>query len=256
MSLSRMILRLATVRALTGETMAGDAVFDSIVDPDDQRVSRSQRPVIVVYTDDHESQPEGRAHQVGGESACDLVIEIAIAGTVQVPSDDGETSTNVVAPAETDAAREYLLDLLERQISVALTAGTGPWADLWRAFVVKVPSRTSRRGVFEVARLAARQVTMTCDILLDPPAVGYSPTAAWAQAIATFEGDPEVAPLAPVIRAAIAGRDGSIAAAAAADLGVSRETIAAMGVGPLTGDDADEATLETIETPAGTMESE
>lgn len=255
MSLSRLIVRLATVRALKGATLAGDAVFDSIVDPQDQRVSQVQRPVVIVYTDDHQTTPDARVDQLGGASACDLVLEIAIAGRASVKSDDGTESQTIVAAADADEAREYLLDLMERQIMVALTGARGPWPDLWRLFVVKVTDRVSRRGAFEQARLAARQITLTCDLLMDPPAVDYTPSGAWASAIATFKDDATLAPLAPILRAHIKGIDGSAADGAAAALGINRDTLASLGVGPITGDDADDAPLETIELPTGDITS-
>ncbi|MEY4953496.1 MAG: hypothetical protein RL299_1920, partial [Pseudomonadota bacterium] len=110
MSLSRAILRLTAVRAIYGRTLAEDRVFNSDLNPLDQRISKEAKPLVVVYTDDDQNEPSGRGDV--GAGSVDLVIEIAIAGSVNVDGADENDQTVVVPIGETDAGMEFTLDLL------------------------------------------------------------------------------------------------------------------------------------------------
>ena len=137
MSLARTILRIAAVQAITGNTLAGDAVFDSDIDPIDQRVSSvdEPRPLIVIYTDDDQSTPTGFADFLQGGQV-ELVIEVVYAGRTTVSLDpdgpDGPETAEIIEISGRDAANEILLDLIERQAIRALTMGGGTWSQIWR----------------------------------------------------------------------------------------------------------------------------
>ena len=233
MSLARLALRLSTARALRDATLAGSRVFDSSIDPVDLRLSAERQPVITVYTDDHEETTRGRGEGIGGDASCDLVIEFAVAGLVSAPVDGGAA----LVIAETDEAMEFLLDLMERQIVSALTAGQGPWATLWRVFCVGVNRRMSRRGASaeDASRFAARQLTLTCDLLIDPAPSGAVPPGAWADLVATMEADAALSALAPLMRSEIEGTSGADWHSIAAALGVNLDVASALGIGPYGG---------------------
>lgn len=240
MSLARLALRLATARALRGATLAADRVFDSAIDPIDHRISQDAKPVIVIYTDDHEENAEGRALGIGGNSSCDLVIEFAMVGslTIDIPEQDGNAATTL-AVAETDETIEFMLDLIERQIISALTTGRGPWPDLWRVFCFRILRRMSRRGssAESASRFAARQLTLTCDLLIDPEP-GLPPAGAWADLLAAVAADPKMAPIGPLLRSMITGGDADEFEQFAGSLGVNLDVGALLGGGPIIVGDA------------------
>jgi len=164
MSLSRAILRIITVQCLRGHTLAEDRVFDSDLDPLDHRISSQKKPVAVVYTDDQQEDVGDRADMGQGAGSIDLVIEIAIAGSVVFDGVDESESAVEVTVGESDAGMELTLDLLERQAIAALTTATGEWPNLWRVFCVRILRRVSKRGgsAENGSRFAARQIVLTC----------------------------------------------------------------------------------------------
>lgn len=235
MSLSRLFLRLATVRALSGATLAEGRVFDSDIPPLDQRLSSEMRPVISVYTDDHEDNPTGRASE--GDGGVDLVIEIAVAGIITIEGDVGGVTTQV-AFGETDAGLEFTLDLLERQIFSSLTASESLWAVMWRTICVKITRRLSRRGAAADSgtRFAARQITLTCETLIEPPpGIVYGAETGWGKLLAAIEATPALAPVAPILRGELDGQGVSDWRAAARVLGINLDI--EIGLGGFTGDD-------------------
>lgn len=232
MSLSRLALRMAAVRAIRGATLAEGRVFDSDVNPLDHRINADPAPVIIVYTDDHVEAPRGRADMLTGNTSCDLVIEMAVAGRVLVPQEDAPA----VSIAETNAGTEMSLDLMERQVVAALTGRAGTWPDLWRIFCVAVRQRVSRRAASEESgvRFAARQLVLTCDMLMDPPVgLAFTEDSAWARWIAAVEADPSIAPVAPVLLAAIRGEVLDADVTVLASLGVNIASSDGLGVGSI-----------------------
>ncbi|MDF3606557.1 hypothetical protein PE067_10635 [Paracoccus sp. DMF-8] len=181
MSITRALLRMVTVEALRGHRPAGTMVEDSSLTALDHRVTTDSAPVIVVYTDDRAGQPTGRGDALE-EGTQELVIEISAAGLVAMPDGDGET---VVTP-ETDAGLELTLDLIEAQVIRRLTASHDEFPALWKAFVPRIVAVSSRRGASEdqTTRYAARQLVLTCELLIDPPpGAPLEDGTAWARAL-------------------------------------------------------------------------
>lgn len=242
MSITRTLLRIATVKALIGQTLAADAVFDSIVDPLDSRISADgKRPVIVVYTDDHGGDVEVRGDYLQGDSL-DLVIEVVVAGRMEVLIDgpDGATPDYQLSIPNTDAGLEVTLDLIEAQVVQALTAGSGEWAQLWRRLAIKVNTAMSRRGVSaeQGTRWAVRQLTLNCDLLIDPDrGAALAATSPWRRMLVKMAEDVDLSSLAEILLAELEGEPLTDWRRAAARLGVNLETISAIGLGPVGADD-------------------
>ena len=78
MSLNRLALRLLTVEALRGRTLAGEAVRDSMAIPLDGPIALDlPQPFVAVYTDDGLSQPRGRDLSTAG-GTINLLIEFGV----------------------------------------------------------------------------------------------------------------------------------------------------------------------------------
>lgn len=186
MSFSRLALRLAAYEALcpyasraavaatppttpAWPTIAGANVYDTRIDPlagadsFDAFVQEIEgNPVVILYTDDQETEPTEGEYPADKEIA-DLiaVLFIASAGSVAVTEAGGATID--VGPAITDSQREGFLDALEGQIRQLLdpqapnqVAPSGPWLKVAREFHHghSVPERSSDKTV----RVAQRTV--------------------------------------------------------------------------------------------------
>ena len=242
MSLTRTLLRLVTVQALIGRTVAGDKVFDSSIDPLDQKVASDAAPMIVVYTDDDKSQPAGLADFFQGGTV-DLVIETVVAGRITVTYDDdgdGPSEGQQVAVSQTDARMEVALDLMEGQIVRALVAANDPWAQIWKRIAIRATKRESRRGASpeQSSRFAARQLVLTLAIITDPDPGGALPGGSvWRDALDLIATIPGMADIAGLLRADIEGEPLADWRRAAARLGVNLETVSALGLGPVGAED-------------------
>ena len=195
MSIARLAVRLATVAALRGQTLAGTSITDSAIPPIDTLAVDEPHPFVVVYTDDGEFAPVGRDLK-GPGGTFSLVLEIAAAGHMQ----NGE---EIVVPM-TDDGMEVVLDLLDRQIRVALSDPNNTWAEMWRELVHKVSAVRSKRGASAAkgVRFAVRQIEMNVHPIADPP---YGPTATgiWARFLDMIGADDDLAHLEPMLRASI-----------------------------------------------------
>lgn len=235
MSLARLFLRMSAVRALRGATLAGQAVYDSGGSLD-HLLSTAPAPVILVYTDEQRETPTGRADMGRGQTGCDLVLEMAITGVSSTT--DGAAVAEI---AETDAGQELMLDLLERQVMLAFTAGQGVWPDTFRNFAVTYRGIISRRALSEAGavRYAARQLVISCDLLIDPlPGAFISAESAWGRFMTAVAADPGLAPILPTLQAALAGDPLTPLEAAARTLGLNEADAAALGLGGLPDDPA------------------
>lgn len=280
MSLSRLALRVATVKALTNATMAGPRVFDSAVDPIDLQVKDNRLPFITVLTEEHDREITGRDLRMGPDT-CELVIEVAVASKVEVDTGD---LTEIVIP-HTDAGMEIALDVLGHEIIETLQASPALWARRWRAFVLRVTKIVSRRGAGsgEGVRFAARQITFSLDLLADP-IKGETLPEIWEDMLATMEGDPDLNGASVILRHALAAdtdfvqapngaqntapsgtfipdeaatfvldASGKLPASglAASALGIEAATVEALGLGETLGEGGGESLLaEILTTPA------
>lgn len=228
-SLAALALRLSAMRLLEGQTYA-DRVYDSAIAPIDSMVTQGgKRPaIIVVSTGDENSDHEGiDVLTAPNGRMIDLIIEVAIADEI---AEGGAT----VPP--TDAGLELSLSLISRQIYRALFEAEtpSPWLSVFRGMVAEVTETTSKRGIPEPNgdRFAARQIIMRIHAT-DEPRFGRQPEGVWAEFVSAVEGDAEMAPLGPVIRASMVGDDLHPADIDRAALGIRPEAAPVVDVGPL-----------------------
>jgi len=253
MSLTRLAMRIATARALQNRTLAETRVFDSAVDPIDQTIAEARQPLLVLTTDEHEADVTGRDLSSGSQR-CDLVIEMAIASRVEVPSKDGEGGQITIAIPHTDEGMELTLDIMEHQVVASLTRDDSAWSRAWMKLVPRVTKRLSRRGASSEngVRFAARQLVLTCD-LVDTP-VGddtIAPNSAWGEVLALMATDAALAPIASILRTEIEGAPLSDWRRAAATLGVPLEVADQIGIGPVSSLDDDPTPLHEVAVTGG-----
>ena len=248
MSLTRLAMRLAAARALRDRTLAGARVFDSAVDPIDQTIAETRQPLLVLTTDEHGLDVTGRDLNSGAHR-CDLVIEIAIASRVEVPASDGDGGQISIAIPHTDEGMELTLDIMEHQVTRALTRDDTAWSRTWMKLVPRITRRLSRRGASSEngVRFAARQLVLTCD-LVDTPLAGGSiaSNSAWGDVLVLMEADPILVNIASLLRAEMDGTPLADWRRAAETLGVPLEVVNQIGIGPVEDLDADPQPLSDI----------
>lgn len=211
--LNRLALRLCTVRALRGRTIAGRNVRDSEMAAIDEVAAAHPTPVIIVYTDDGRFATQGRdLWATAGDKRVDvgyqtLIIECVLTQRMQMTDDDGVPIEGAVPPV-LDAALAFNLDIMERQIYAALMAhGDGAlWSEMWRKFAFEIGDRASQLGssMREGVRFAGRQIRLSVKLPRDP-APGDTLGPLWTEFLVLMETDPDCAPLRPMILAALSG---------------------------------------------------
>ncbi len=250
MSLVALAARLITIQALSGATLAGPRVYDSAIDPIDQRITEEAAPVLIVFTEDDASTVTGR-DITNASRELDLVIEIAAANRVVLPNPEGQGEVEMIEIPHTDAGLEIIIDLIRRQAMRVLMSDPGPWPTLWRRIVLAPRKITSRRGAGSEkgAKFAARQIVITTETLAEP---GYGAAAAgfWADFLSALEGasDQGLKNLAPLIRAEIETPSLVEWRRQMAELGANEGTAWAIGLGPVMVDP------DPAEEPAGISE--
>ncbi|RWX72587.1 hypothetical protein [Mesorhizobium sp. M2A.F.Ca.ET.039.01.1.1] len=233
MSLVALAARIATVKALENATLAAGRVFDSAIDPIDQKIAEEAVPVLIVYTDDDVRTVTGR-DLINATRQLDLVVESAVASKVTYTQ--GDDQVEAIEIPFTDAGLELTLNFMDRQIARALLSDQGPWAALWRRIVLQPSKITSKRGGSSEkgVRFAARQMTITAETLSEP-GFGAQATEFWADFLAALESDadPALHKLAAMIRAEIETPTLPAWRQAIAELGVNPSTAQAIGIAPL-----------------------
>ncbi len=244
MSLVNLLLRLSTVKALSGATWAGDAVRDSEIAPIDTTAAQEKQPFISVYVDEGRSMPKG-CDLLAGSSDIALVLEFGITAQMAIRDEAGNEVTEHGMPV-TDAGLELTLDVLHRQAFAALMNPDNAWADLWRSIVAKVNSVDVLRGASADGgpRFAGRQVKIQCQTLRDP-AVGTTLSGIWPTALSLIGDDPEISFLAPLINDLVAG-DMPAWKVVQAQRGLSRAEADALNVTPPDGAEGGVATFSEL----------
>lgn len=213
MSLVRLAVRLATVAALQGRTNARDAVKDSAIPEIDDLTVNERRPYIVVYCDDGTVSPMSATDLFSTDGAFSLTIEIGVTAKMRFKVDADPNSADP-APEEveefaqppTDDVMELALDVIGRQILIALADPQSPWAEFWRGIVKKIHKIRTVRGASakEGLRFAGRQIEFEIEPYAEPP-FGAAPTELWSKFLTLLEAKQDYAHLAPVVRGLIVG---------------------------------------------------
>lgn len=229
MALAALFLRLATVLALKGQTLAGDSVGDSQINPIDQRAKDNRAPALVVYTDDAVVDQIVGRDMLTGDRQLQLSIEMVVASEV---AGEVEGESSVIIP-ETDEGLELSLNLIERQILRALQAGSSPWAEIWRTLIVRVRKIESQRGagLKDGVRFAARQMVLTIEPMAEP-GFGQAAVGVWRAFLDQLALEPDLAGLVPLLEAEILGEAIPNWKIAQALLGLTNQGIEGIGLPP------------------------
>jgi len=205
--LARIALRLATVQALapagTPEagpwpTLAGAEVWEERLDliaqseaPEDiaqALAALENKPVVIVYTEDHHTLPYGQSKYPAEENVVTLAIEISLGvqGVVRVKAKNADGAPveievgSIEAPV-TDRQHAAILDMLEAQVRYILDRrNAAPSAALYHTVAAETRSIHSdpQRAADRTLRLALRTLKFHVKVAGDRwPAPGEAPGA-------------------------------------------------------------------------------
>ncbi len=230
--LNRFAIRMCAVYALAGRTFAGDEVRDSEIVPiDPQGNEGDTKPFVAVYTDDQ--SPDG------------VTLTFEIGASARMAAQDPESGKDVIVPGipPTDSGIEALIDMMERQIHVALNDESNAWAQLLKVVCKDLQLTGSRRGAMKTQsgeRFAGREVVFTGKPLNDPEfGIEITDGSFWGRFLAQAEAEPHLADFATNFRELLT--DGSSIETwrlMLRALGASRQSGDALGVTPAMGMEA------------------
>jgi hypothetical protein len=245
-SLAVAAIKIAAVRSLKGRTSAGDAVFDSVVEPFDALRDHGA-PVVVVYCDTGKRHVEG-PDLFGTGQVIELSLDMFVAQAVTV--DAGETEIRIPA---SDEGHEVYLRSLAYEIEKVLLADRSPWPDLFRRLWFRASAHEfcewDRGAIAEKGRRQALlRVTYKLGTIADP-IPGAEPEGVWADLVAAMEADHELADLARYWHELIAGTGAPDWQRVQAALGLSAGSLRALGLGPQVAGDASAPGSTSLSTP-------
>ncbi|WP_156510697.1 hypothetical protein [Labrenzia sp. OB1] len=252
MSLVRIALRMATVLALKGRTLAQDNVLDSeigVLTEDDHGLQinlRRKGRFIAVYTDESEAKPDEQ-RMFHDNGLVELCIEYGVTDTMSEEVDDPDhpgRRMKVIIPGipHADRMHEFYLDLLGRQIRTILSDGTNEGAEVLRMLLARVIKVTCERAGSDRKneRVAAQKLTFTVEAMHDPQFLADVPEEGpIGRFLALLEaGDPDDQKLAELMRAEIPATPEEIEENRAR-VGVTLAELNALGLGYEPDADAD-----------------
>lgn len=253
MSLVRAAFRIAAVEALKGRTIFGDNVLDSQAaaldaKADGSLVTDQAKPFIAVYLYDAKHERGlGELRSLFANGQCRIAFEIGIAATMTSRNDNGENEV-ISGFAVTDEETEFLLDMVGREVRVALSDPDNAWADVARGLAGSLDAMdlaTTRHA--EGQRLAGHQLMFTASLADDPvPGEAVDPDAPFGRFLALMDASDD-----PVRSAQVEMMRGMIATDGAPSwkilqqrMGMTADELLSLGRGPIPQD-------EDGETPEG-----
>jgi hypothetical protein len=229
MSLAVAAIKIAALRSLKGRTSAGEAVFDSAVEPFDALRDQGA-PVIVIYCDSGKRDVEGR-ELFGSKQVIDLSIDMFVAQAVTV--DAGETEIRIPA---SDEGNEVYLRSLAYEVEKVLLAEQSVWPELFRGLWFRAGTQDfcewDRGAIADKGRRQALlRATYKVETIADPTP-GAEPEGVWADLLAAMETDAELADIARYWRQLIAGTIVPDWRQAQTALGLTQVGIRGIGLAP------------------------
>ena len=230
MSLVSFAVRMATVYALRGRTLAGARVHDSPQNPLDAALDGHAS--ISVFTGESTAKGDGRGLILSDQSF-DVSIHIHLPSEVET-----STSSGALRLKSRAAGGEAAFDLMWRQMVRALMQDEGVWPELWRKFVCKVEQVNVNPFIVETdkgVRVQAREIIVTIDGISEPD-FGPVDGTLWEELLSAMRADPELSPLADALEYDIIG-DATVDdfTHIRALLGLASDEIAAVGLGAAVG---------------------
>lgn len=229
MSLAVAAIKIAALRSLKGHTSAGQAVFDSAVEPFDA-LREQGAPVVVIYCDSGKRDVQGR-DLFGARQVLDLAFDMFVAQAVTV--DAGEMEIQIPA---SDEGNEIYLRSLAYEVEKVLLAEQSTWPELFRRLWFCASDRDlcewDRGAIADKGRRQALlRATYKVETIADPTP-GAEPEGVWADLLAVMEADEELSDLARYWRQLIAGTIVPEWRQAQAALGLTQVGIHSIGIAP------------------------
>ncbi|MBD8556904.1 hypothetical protein IFT84_20555 [Rhizobium sp. CFBP 8762] len=210
MSVVRQLVVTSAVEALRGRTVAGDCVYDSRIDSFRGLVNEDGQTALIISCE--EAEQDGTAHSDGGflgrSTELRLLIQAIVVSVSKIKTEDGEALVSDIA--ETDAAYEAVLNILDRQWRAVLHDYDVAWCRVFRGLVLGVGKIIDTRAVDpEVGRkYACRYTQVSLKVVHEPiPGRNLPPCIEAGLAAMEADGDKGFANIAMNFRAALA--DGS-----------------------------------------------
>lgn len=176
MSLIRIAARTAVVQALKGRTLVGKNVLDSEtggidINADGSISVEEDLPFISVYTDaSATASPNTDLRSLVSNGPTEFVFETGVTAAMVETNDAGESTLTGIGIADTDRAMEIQLDLIVRQIYVALTDPDNEWAQIFASLSTSIIDvQRARIGTAAGGlRRVGQQVKIKYSLVADP----------------------------------------------------------------------------------------
>lgn len=199
MNLTSLALRIAAAGAIKGATWAGDRVATQPIDPL-ANLSKEKKPLIAIYTGDSGAEQVRGRDLTSADHFVTLIIQIYLPPRIAVDG-VGEIDT-------TNEFSEVVIEIVGRQIEIALMQSETAWAKIWRDIVFEIVGVNSKPYLIQSdkgPRAVAREVQWSVNTV-SSPAFG-PPSGVWIDFLAAVETDELSAPMRPLIEAAIRGEN-------------------------------------------------
>lgn len=142
MGVVRALCRLLVIQAIKGQTIAADAVFDSKIEPLEELMKGADQHPVVIVRIDFAEQPTSGEGWLTRTGTLSLGLDLIVATKVAMSNGSSE-----VVIAETDDGLEMSLDILDRQVRLAMSDPTNTWAELFRKLCPTIGSIKDARGI-------------------------------------------------------------------------------------------------------------
>lgn len=241
MSVVRQLVCVAAVEALRGRTLAGDDVYDSKIDTLPDLLRNSNRPALIVSVEES-AQGDGGQWEgglLGRATVLTMLVQAVVVAVTEIETEDGLSL--IPGIAETDAAYEATLNLLDRQWRAALHDHADDWSRVFRGLVTGIGKISDTRAVDpQAGRKYACRFTQVSLAVVDEPLPGDPAPACIEAGLAAMEadGDAGYREVANIMRhLLIEGAPLPEWRQAQSALFVPRDAMPALGLGPIAIDD-------------------
>jgi hypothetical protein len=228
-SLAVAAIKIAALRSLKERTSAGQAVFDSAVEPFDA-LHEQGAPVVVIYCDSSKRDVQGR-DLFGARQVIDLAFDLFVAQAVTV--DAGEMAIQIPA---SDEGNEIYLRSLAYEVEKVLLTEQSTWPELFRRLWFCASDRDlcewDRGAIADKGRRQALLRAIYKVETIADPTPGAEPEGVWVDLLAAMEADEELSDLARYWRQLIAGTIVPEWRQAQATLGLTLGGIRGIGLAP------------------------
>lgn len=202
MSFARFALRKTAIEAVRAGTYA--KVTDSQMAPIEEYALGKTIPVIMVFTD--AAQADIKNKEIFAHDTQSLVFQILISKKTKVPvvNEIGQIigKEDSWQPVRTDAHGELMLDMLCRDIDLALTNPKNPWSNLFLDMACSIDKRVSTRGASsnQEDRFAAWQVAYEIKMYREPTKDQVKPGSVWERFMTLLESLDDAQSIIPILR--------------------------------------------------------